>query len=171
MKKRILPIIAAILMCMISMPVYADITTGLSAYYPFNGNANDESANSNDGSVIGVTLTTDRFGSADRAYYFDGTDDYIQTSLDPDGTTFANWTVSCWIKGDNAPSSAEHNGAVYDSEVFCIVWDHSIEAFRGAASVIVGGTWYTASFGTLNASAWYHLAATYDGESLFCRSY
>lgn len=30
--------------------VYADFNEGLVAYYPFNGNANDESGNGNDGS-------------------------------------------------------------------------------------------------------------------------
>lgn len=50
------------------------------AYYPFNGNANDESVNSNDGTVNGTTLTTDRFGSVNNAYEFDGlgTTDNIQ---------------------------------------------------------------------------------------------
>ena len=32
------------------------LETGLIAYYPFNGNANDESGNGNDGTVIGATL-------------------------------------------------------------------------------------------------------------------
>jgi hypothetical protein len=49
-----------------------------SAYYPFEGNANDESENSNDGTVNGATLTTDHLGDSDNAYYFDGTDDYIE---------------------------------------------------------------------------------------------
>jgi hypothetical protein len=30
----------------------------------------------------------------------------------------------------------------------------------------VKGKWYGASFGTLKADTWYHLAATYDGETL-----
>ena len=34
---------------------------GLVAWYPFNGNANDESGNGNDGNVIGATLSEDRF--------------------------------------------------------------------------------------------------------------
>ena len=53
------------------------------AYYLFNGNANDESVNANNG-VLGdgfttasfPTLTTDRFGNVDAAYSFDG-GDYI----------------------------------------------------------------------------------------------
>ncbi len=33
------------------------------AYYPFNGNANDESGNGNNGTVDGASLTTDRLGN------------------------------------------------------------------------------------------------------------
>ena len=45
---------------------------GLVAYYPFNGNANDESGNGNDGEVKGATPTTDRHGKENKAYRFDG---------------------------------------------------------------------------------------------------
>ena len=52
--------------------------TTLIAFYPFNGNALDESGNGNDGQPQnGASLTTDRFGSADNAYAFDGEDDHI----------------------------------------------------------------------------------------------
>ncbi|MBI9071916.1 MAG: T9SS type A sorting domain-containing protein [Melioribacteraceae bacterium] len=49
----------------------------LVASYSFNGNANDESGNGNNGTVNGATLTTDRFGNANSAYSFDGVDDWI----------------------------------------------------------------------------------------------
>ena len=55
------------------LPSYVP-TDGLVAWYPFNGNANDESVFGNDGTVVGATLTTDRFGSANSAYNFDGND-------------------------------------------------------------------------------------------------
>ena len=48
------------------------LLNGLVAFYPFCGNANDESGNGNDGIVNGATLTTDRFGNADNAYFFPG---------------------------------------------------------------------------------------------------
>jgi len=51
---------------------HAGINDGLVAYYPFNGNANDESGNGNNGTVNGATLTSDRFGNANSAYSFDG---------------------------------------------------------------------------------------------------
>jgi len=41
---------------------HADLKYGLVAYYPFNGNANDESGNGNNGTVNGATSTEDRFG-------------------------------------------------------------------------------------------------------------
>src|ERR1035438_4602332 len=48
------------------------LTNGLVAYYPFNGNANDESGYRNNLVVNGATLANDRFGNANCAYYFDG---------------------------------------------------------------------------------------------------
>lgn len=57
-----------------------DLTSGLVAYYPFNGNANDESGNGNNGIVNGATLTADRFGNLGKAYSFDGNSSNIQLS-------------------------------------------------------------------------------------------
>ena len=55
-----------------------NLQDGLVAYYPFNGNANDESGNQLHGTVYGATLTTDRFGYANSAYNFDGISNYIK---------------------------------------------------------------------------------------------
>ncbi|MEN8221503.1 MAG: LamG domain-containing protein [Pseudomonadota bacterium] len=77
----------------------ADLNDGLVAYYPFNGNANDESGNGNNGVVHGATLTEDRFGSADSAYNFDGINNYIEFSDDP-SLNFGSdeFTISFWVK-------------------------------------------------------------------------
>jgi gliding motility-associated-like protein len=61
-----------------------NLTQGLVAYYPFNGNANDASGNGNHGIVRnGATPTADRFGAANSAYHFDGIDDFIQVPNSP----------------------------------------------------------------------------------------
>lgn len=52
-----------------SVPSYVP-TNGLVGWWPFNGNANDESGNGNNGTVNGPTLTTDRFGITNSAYSF-----------------------------------------------------------------------------------------------------
>ena len=53
------------------------LNDGLILYFPFNGNANDESSYSNNGDVYGAALTLDRFNNINSAYSFDGIDDYI----------------------------------------------------------------------------------------------
>jgi len=76
----------------------ADLNDGLVAYYPFNGNANDESGNGNEGTVNGATLTEDKLGNADSAYSFDGINDYISVA---DGSQFNftnNLSLSLWVK-------------------------------------------------------------------------
>jgi uncharacterized coiled-coil DUF342 family protein len=45
---------------------------GLIAWYPFNGNAKDESGNNNDGIIIGASLTTDRFNIENSSFSFRG---------------------------------------------------------------------------------------------------
>jgi Concanavalin A-like lectin/glucanases superfamily len=52
-------------------------SNGLIAYYPFSGNANDESGSGRNGIVYGATLTTDRFGNGNSAYSFDGASSYV----------------------------------------------------------------------------------------------
>ena len=49
------------------LPLISSRPGGLIAYYPFNGNANDESGNGNHGIVYGATLAADRNGNADSA--------------------------------------------------------------------------------------------------------
>ena len=58
---------------------FSIVQTGeLAAYYPFNGNAYDASGNNNNGTVYGATLTTDRLGNPNSAYFFNGQNSYIQ---------------------------------------------------------------------------------------------
>jgi len=87
----------------IQIPIFAQydsIAYGLVAYYPFNGNADDESGNGNDGTQYGgVDFTTlDRFGNPSSAAFFDGSDDYIETSFEPIYYQGDPLTISMWIK-------------------------------------------------------------------------
>ena len=72
-------------------------TNGLVGWWPFNGNANDESGNGNNGTVNGATLTTDRFGAVDKAYDFDGVDDFIEILHHP-SLNLPNGTINLWYK-------------------------------------------------------------------------
>ena len=90
---------------MAQIPSYVP-TNGLVGWWPFNGNANDESGNGNNGTVNGATLTTDRFGNANKAYSFiPGTT--INVAHNPQLNVDSNYCISVWynIANDNYPAN------------------------------------------------------------------
>lgn len=98
MKKSLLAflIAAAPLFVFAQLPSYLP-TDGLVGWWPFNGNANDESGNGNDGTVNAASLVTDRCGNFNSAYSFDGSTNYIQCqNAGPTGNPVITFT--CWIK-------------------------------------------------------------------------
>ena len=78
-----------------------DLVTGLVAYYPFNGNANDESGNANHGIVSNATLTNDRFGNLNNSYNFNGIDNYITIPFSPKFNLDNSFSFSIWINPQN----------------------------------------------------------------------
>lgn len=68
-------------------------SNGIVGWWPFNGNADDESGNNNHGTVVNAVLTTDRNGVNDRAYYFSSIncDTYIDAQIN---TAAVNGAVS-----------------------------------------------------------------------------
>ncbi len=80
-----------------NLPTYVP-TNGLVGWWPFNGNANDESGNGNNGTVIGATLTGDRFDNSATAYSFNGTNNFIYINNTVGNFQNSNFTISCWVK-------------------------------------------------------------------------
>lgn len=58
------------------VPTYVPLDN-LVGWWPFNGNANDESGAGNHGTVNGASLSTDRFGNLTSSYLFTGTQNNI----------------------------------------------------------------------------------------------
>jgi hypothetical protein len=111
--KKILGVLVITIICCLNL--MADLTDGLVAYYPFNDNANDESGNGNNGTAMGATLTTDRFGNPNSAFVFDGTNDYI--ALDDhyaNGNSLAQFSVSVWYKTSFSGTDFMENWSFYD---------------------------------------------------------
>ena len=76
-----------------------NLADGLVAYYPFNGNAHDESGNLHHGEIEDASLTEDRFGNSIRAYSFDGKNDFIYFGkVLPD---MATMSISIWVYSEN----------------------------------------------------------------------
>jgi hypothetical protein len=92
--KALLAVLAITLGLADKVQAQSFLTNGLVAYYPFNGNA-DDAVGTNNGTVYGATLTTDRFGIPNSAYSFNGTSAYIETvNALPD---MQSASASCWI--------------------------------------------------------------------------
>jgi hypothetical protein len=101
MKKYVLTALAAGLCCVATtfgqVPSYVP-TSGLVGWWPFNGNANDESGNGNNGTVNGATLTTDRYGNANKAFYFSSAGCGTRIDADVNTNTIQNaYTFSYWF--------------------------------------------------------------------------
>ncbi|MEN9994069.1 MAG: hypothetical protein RL762_726 [Bacteroidota bacterium] len=94
-------LITLLILC-ITSSVIAQIPTyvpsnGLVGWWPFNGNANDESGNGNNGtSGSGVTLISDRFGTSNSAYDFNGNGNISLLNLPTTGSS--DFTITSWVK-------------------------------------------------------------------------
>jgi uncharacterized protein (TIGR02145 family) len=84
-----------------STPSYIP-TNGLVGYWGFNDNANDESGNGNNGTINGATLTTDRFGNINKAYYFNGQSSITVNSTNQISNNINDeLSISVWFKLDS----------------------------------------------------------------------
>ncbi|MEM6264536.1 MAG: hypothetical protein AAGI38_18630 [Bacteroidota bacterium] len=115
MKPLPLPIrLLAVTCCLISTlsigMAQSTLDTGLVAYYPFNGDALDQSGRNNHGTVLGATLTTDRKGKPNSAYAFDGEDDYIDFGDSADFRFSTDFSISLWIE---YPGGSQDGSIIY----------------------------------------------------------
>ena len=78
-------------------PSNINLTSGLVAYYPFNGNANDASGNANNATVYGATLVNDRNGIQNSAYSFNGLDNYMSTNNSNSLSLNGDFSISLWF--------------------------------------------------------------------------
>ena len=104
MKNLLLTIAASFGMTALTMaqnvPNYVP-TNGLVGWWPFNGNANDESGNGNNGTVNGAALTTDRYNNLNNAYSFNGTTDYIKVANSILPNTPSSCSFSFWFNSSD----------------------------------------------------------------------
>lgn len=91
--------------------------SGLIAFYPFNGNTNDESGKGNHGFNNGATLATDRFGRTNNAYNFNHTYIEIPNSISlqspSNSMTMAFWiNISQWDNNTAGIMAKSNSGAI-----------------------------------------------------------
>jgi hypothetical protein len=126
MKKQLTLLLTALcILCnaaIAQLPSYLPVD-GLVGWWPFNGNANDESGNGNDGVVNGAVLAEDRFGNGSNAYALDGVTNKIRFNLNSISNVLpagSESTTSIWIKTAdlNGPLvSMQGNSSNYDFHI------------------------------------------------------
>jgi hypothetical protein len=137
---------------------YNNLSKNLVAYYPFNGNAYDESGNGNHGTVTAATLTNGQTGKSTSAYRFDGTNARIVTKNIP---PFSNsFTASAWVR----PESVAAWGTILDSRTG-VNAGVGLEINNVVSFTTSGGSSYSLLYSTSNLTvgSWVHVTAVYNG--------
>lgn len=73
---------------------------GLIAYYPFDGNAMDESGNGNHAHPDGTVAATDKFGNFQSAYFFDGEKSSMTAPVCIVPDVMPRVTIVAWARAD-----------------------------------------------------------------------
>jgi hypothetical protein len=153
-------------------------TNGLVGWWPFNGNAVDESVNTNDGTVNGAVLDNDRFGSPNQSYSFNRSiPNEINITSSSDMNSIVNITISIWINLNSygEPGQSGYNHYINKSDqnnnhhfVFSNNNDNLYFYYGGGNNYF-----FTPNLPPLNQ--WSHLAVTYNFNNVsnesFCKFY
>ena len=132
----------------------------------------DESGNEHHGNVVGATLTTDRNGTPNNAYWFDGNNDRIIVPDHPDlRLGGGDFSISLWMYLDNFSDPVAHafmskrNGINQNGYAFLMTgFNHPAPAPQGIVSFLAsGGTNPSiSSQSQLSSKEWVHILITSD---------
>ncbi|MDP4269557.1 MAG: LamG-like jellyroll fold domain-containing protein [Bacteroidota bacterium] len=155
-------------MLFVCLQLSAQVTnSGLIVSYPFNGNANNEVSNKNNGYVLYASATTDQLGNANSAFLFHGYyDERIECGDDPIGddesvTIFASIYPTTPLHDGYQNSENQYiisTGGQSGSIGHFILWNNGkIRGGRKTSTNICDTL-----FGSYKPYNWYKIAFTYD---------
>jgi hypothetical protein len=143
-----------------------DLSRGLVAYYPFNGNANDESGNGNHGVIRRANLTKDRLGNDNSAYSFSGHfESYMHSTVNilPQGNS--ERTLCVWVKSVDGVKDGNSDHIVN--------WGTATTGNAFGLMLFINnhwwgyGHWYHDTDSGIRADTnWHFLCCVYDNERM-----
>lgn len=141
-----------------------NLRDGLIGEWLLDGNARDTSGNGNHGTVTGATLTDDELNRVNRAYSFDGTNDYIQIS---DSSTLNTnndaVSVECFFRVDSTSGGEQ---SLVDKREQSPSAGFQLRVENKAIKFLVRGSageQNLAVNGISNTTDFVHVVATFDG--------
>jgi hypothetical protein len=159
------------------VPSYVS-TNGLVGWWPFNGNANDESGNGINGNPIGAVLTTDRFGNQNSAYSFNGSSNVINcgNGTNPNLTLIGDFTFSAWINascfGCNNYANmilSKHRAGSPNGYVFGF-WNGGMINYQGTPN-FDASTYPAGQSGYIDINVWKNVIVVYESASTSLKYY
>lgn len=141
------------------------------AYYPFTGNAADSGGLGLNGTPLTASLTTDRFGRANRAYSFTGTSSRIDISYQ--NFRLNRYTYSAWVSVGANPgatkymsilsigNSATDQGILLGNDASGFVGFGVAAVSTDLSSPVVAGSGVLPDLGV-----WQHVVVTRDDNSV-----
>jgi hypothetical protein len=146
-------------------------TNGLVGWWPFNGNANDESGNGNNGVLTGVQSTSNRLGIQNSALLFNGSSSITiphNSKLNSDFISFSLWFNT---NSKNFGSLIYKTSSSAKNEQFGCVLNYPVEnstvwsVKNGNNCANPGAGWQTTTMNKpISTGNWHHLVCTYDGQ-------
>lgn len=136
------------------------LDNGLIGYWPLDASGTDLSPNANHGTIYGASGAEDRFGTPQRALYFDGVTSYIKCKK-PGPVGNPTLSISFWIKTSSTKTghlvSWGNNGlngqdcrAIINGNLGCAI---GFDTYNNAS-------YYSTTISTNN---WDHYVVIYDG--------
>jgi hypothetical protein len=165
---------------LVDLGVSIDLNYGLVAYYPFNGDADDESGNGNNGIVKGATLAEDRFGNADSAYHFNGSSSGIYSNVGNE-LSLSNVTLAAWINieghGSYNPRIVSVSPSGSSFAYYALIVEYERIGYPSFPLPLAFMAEYDPNNNSLfdlypsasklsNNNGWHHVAVTYNGSNV-----
>ena len=156
-------------------PPTNSLDSGLIAYYPFDGNANDLSGNKFNLTVQGATLINDRSGSANKAYHFDDSTSVMKVPQFTGTDSLVTFSVSVWIKTAKegyiyalyVPSFPTFEGIYVNKD--SVTGQFTITCYVAKLYPTGGGSSYVSFQNTISdiSNVWTHLVLVQDSRGLY----
>ena len=146
-----------------------DIVSGLVAYYPFSGNANDQSGNGYNGILNGPVETTDRFGNVKSAYSFlANSTNRIRVSNATEINNLSNMSISLWVNFNSWGRSGQPgwNRFINSEDEVTSNTQFVFANANAGLYFYYGGFNYFLTSTLPPLASWHHLVVTYNYDGI-----
>ena len=153
--------------CISIPPIFSEGINNPAVYYSFSGNTQDQSGNNKDATSYGATLTTDRFGNTNSAYYFDGSSYMsLPTSIleNTNQLTYSLWIKTPQYNGSDWPAFIGSYTNSKSLNVSLGIWQNSGHLWNEIDTT--NGNYAMEGNLAIPWNTWFHAALVYNGATI-----